>query len=241
MEVLDILAELENFMNQCALTQIIKEKDSIDLEVAEDTFFKIATQGSKITSSKKLKEENQIIAWHEAGHALATKLYGEEFMQVTISGSSSGVGGFSLSGDNDNHLPKLSDLKKKVKILYSGRIAESFLLKDDITIGAQNDIEKASEIIKSMILRYGMGKNKTMLNLDIIKDEEQIIEEAKLLSEELEKEVFEVLESNKHILEDIANELLEKETLYNEDIEEIMNRSYEKEEEYEDEVGVAIC
>ena len=132
-------------------------------------------------------------------------------------------------------------LKKKVKILYAGRIAESFLLKDDITIGAQNDIEKASEIIKSMILRYGMNKNKTMLNLDIIKDEEQIIEEAKLLSEELEKEVFKDLKSNKHILEDIVNALLEKETLYNEDIEEIMNRSYEREEEYEDEIKVAIC
>lgn len=223
-------AELENFINQCALTQIIKEKDEIDLDVAENTFFKMVTQGSKITSNKKLKEENEITAWHEAGHALASKLYGEEVMQVTISGSSSGVGGFTLNTDLDNHLPKLSDLENKVKVFYAGRIAESFLLGDDITVGAQNDIEKATEIIKSMVIRFGMNDTRTMLNLNIIKDEEFIIEEARAISDKLYNEVFDDLKSNERVLEEIANTLLEEETLYNDDIEDILNKYDNKED-----------
>lgn len=227
-------AELENFMNNCALTQIKKNKDYIDLEVAEDALFKILTNGTKITSNEKRQEENEIIAWHEAGHALATKLYNEDFIQVTITGSSSGIGGFSLQNTKDNLFPKLSELKKHVKIFYAGRIAESFLLGDDITTGAHDDIKKASEIIKDMILCYGMDKNQTMLNLDVIKDEKYFKEEAKIISDELYKEVFNDLESNKHILEDIAKTLLIKETLYNDDLEDILNKHYHNEKDTND-------
>lgn len=224
-------AELENFMNECALMQIMKDKDTIDLNVAEDSLFKILTNGTKITSNKKRKEENVIIAWHEAGHALATKLYKEDFIQVTITGSSSGIGGFSLQNTNDNLVPKLSELKNHVKIFYAGRIAESFLLGDNVTTGAHDDIKKASEIIKDMILCYGMDRNQTMLNFETIKDEKYFKEEAKIISDELYKEVFNDLESNKHILQDIAKTLLIKETLYNDDLEDILNKHYHNEKD----------
>lgn len=221
-------ADLQNLLNESALIQKLEDKDAIDLEIADKAFFKIATKGSKILSKERTELDNKIISWHEAGHALASKLYGEEFVQVTISGSSSGIGGFSLSSNGDDKLLRLSDLKREVKVLYSGRIAESFVLGDDITIGASNDIEKASEIISDMITYYGMNSSKTMLNLDIIEDKKHLIEEAKIIAESLYEEALKDLYTNKHILEDIANTLLENETLYDSDVEEILNKHNKK-------------
>lgn len=223
-------ADLQNLLNESALIQKLEDKDAIDLEIADKAFFKIATKGSKILSKERTELDNKIISWHEAGHALASKLYGEEFVQVTISGSSSGIGGFSLSSNGDDKLLRLSDLKREVKVLYSGRIAESFVLGDDITIGASNDIEKASEIISDMITYYGMNSSKTMLNLDIIEDKKHLIEEAKIIAESLYEEALKDLYTNKHILEDIANTLLENETLYDSDVEEILNKHNKKSE-----------
>lgn len=215
-------ADLQNFLNECAILQKSDKKEAIDLEIVDKALFKIATKGSKILSKERKADENRIISWHEAGHALASKLYGEEFIQVTISGSSSGIGGFSLSHRGDDKLLRLSDLKREVKVLYSGRIAESFIYGDDVTIGASNDIEKASEIISNMISYYGMNNSKTMLNLDVIEDKKHLIEEAKILSHELYTEAYRDLEKNKVVLEEIANTLLEEETLYDTDIEKIL-------------------
>lgn len=216
-------AELESYMNDCALTQIMEGKDSIDLGIAESALFKILTKGSKIHSKERKDMDNKITSWHEAGHALSSYLCGEEVLQVTITGSSSGIGGFSLSVDDEDSHVKLSDLRNRVKVLYSGIIAESFILGEDITTGACSDIEKASKIISDMIIEYGMNKDRSLLNLKVIKDEEQLKREAKALSEELYSEALDDLTKNKDILENIANALLEKETLYDTDINEIVS------------------
>ena len=216
-------AELESYMNDCALNQIMEDKDSIDLDIAESVLFKILTKGSKIHSKERKNKDNKITSWHEAGHALSSYLCGEEVLQVTITGSSSGIGGFSLSIDEEDSHVKLSDLRNRVKILYSGIIAESFILGEDITTGACSDIEKASKIISDMIIEYGMNKDRSLLNLKVIKDEEQLKREAKALSEELYSEALNDLTKHKDILEDIANALLEKETLYDTDIYEIVS------------------
>ena len=215
-------ADLKNFLNESALIQKLEEKSMIDIDIADKAFFKIATKGSKVPTKERFEEENKIIAWHEAGHVLSSKLYGQEFIQATIIGSTSGTGGFSVSNNNDKKLLKISDLKKEVKILYSGRIAESFILGDDITIGASNDIERASNIISSMVTQYGMNNSKLMLNLEVIEDKKYLMDEATSIANELYEEAMRDLYENKDALEDIANALLEKETIYNEDVEEIL-------------------
>ncbi|MBQ8997149.1 MAG: ATP-dependent metallopeptidase FtsH/Yme1/Tma family protein [Clostridium sp.] len=217
-------ADLKNFLNECALIQILEEKEAIDLDIVDKALFKIATKGSKIPTKDRMNEENKIVAWHEAGHVLTSKLYGQEFVQATIVGSSSGVGGFSLSHNNDKKLLKVSDLKKEVKVLYGGRIAESFILDEDITFGASNDIEKASGIIRDMVSSYGMNSNKLMLDFDTIENKKYLIDEATNLSKELYEEALKDLYENKGALEDIANALLEKETIYDSDVEEILKK-----------------
>lgn len=216
-------ADLENLLNETALLQKLNEKDSIDLDLIDKAFFKIATKGSKIPSKERALLDNKIVAWHEAGHTLASKLYKQEFYQVTISGSTSGVGGATFTGMEESRaLKTIKDLKDNIKTLYAGRIAESFILGDNITVGASNDIKVASEIIREMVSEYGMSTSNHMLNFEVVEDSKLIIRESSKLSKDLYDEAFKDIEKNKDALEEIALALIKNETLYEVDVDNIL-------------------
>ena len=221
-------ADLENLLNESALQQKMHNESEITLELIDKAYFKIATKGSKIHSKERNSLDNKVVAWHEAGHTIASKLYGEDFYQVTISGSSSGVGGATFTDSNEDRMLKtLKDLESKIKCLYAGRVAESLILNDNVTVGASNDIMVASNLIKDMVMTYGMSSEKNMLNYEIISDDKLVSKEVTEISKKLYKEVENELIAVKHILEDIANNLLENETLYEVDIDRIL-LSYEE-------------
>ena len=119
-------------------------------------------------------------------------------------------------------LKTINDLKEKVKTLYAGRVAESLILKDNITVGASNDIMQASKLIKDMVTIYGMSTDNKMLNYEIISDDKLVATEVTKISAQLYSEIEELLTINKPVLEDIANALLEQETLYEEDVDKIL-------------------
>lgn len=216
-------ADLENLLNESALLQKLEQKNEIDLELVDKAYFKIATKGSKIPSKERGLMDNKIVAWHEAGHTLASKLFKQDFYQVTISGSTSGVGGATFTDlEEDRMLRTINDLKEKVKTLYAGRVAESLILKDNITVGASNDIMQASRLIKDMVTVYGMSTDNNMLNYEIISDDKLVATEVTKISQQLYSEIETLLTINKPVLEDIANALLEQETLYEEDIDKIL-------------------
>lgn len=216
-------ADLENLLNEGALLQKLNNEVEITLDLIDKAYFKIATKGSKIHSKERNELDNKVVAWHEAGHAIASKLYGQDFYQVTISGSSSGVGGATFTHSNEDRMLKtLNDLKNKVKVLYAGRVAESIILGENITVGASNDIMVASNLIKDMVIQYGMSTGNNMLNYEIISDEKLVAKEATEISKKLYDEIHNELKANQHILEDIANSLLEQETLYEVDIDKIL-------------------
>lgn len=216
-------ADLENLLNESALLQKLNNESEINLDLIDKAYFKIATKGSKIHSKERNELDNKVVAWHEAGHTLASKLYGQDFYQVTISGSSSGVGGATFTDSNEDRMLKtLSDLQKKVKCLYAGRVAETLILGEDITVGASNDIMVASNLIKDMVTQYGMSSNNNMLNYEIISDEKLVSKEITSISKKLYEEVTKDLTVNKDVLEDIANNLLEQETLYESDVDNIL-------------------
>ena len=216
-------AELENLLNESALLQKLENKDEIDLDLIDKAYFKIATKGSKIPSKERGQLDNKIVAWHEAGHTLASKLFKQDFYQVTISGSTSGVGGATFTDlEEDRMLKTMKDLEDKVKTLYAGRVAESLILGDNITVGASNDIMVASNLIKDMISQYGMSSDNRMINFDVISDPKLLAAEASTISKKLYSDIEKLLKENKDILEEIANDLIEKETLYEIDIDRIL-------------------
>lgn len=216
-------ADLENLLNESALLQKLTSESEITLELVDKAYFKIATKGSKIHSKERNELDNKVVAWHESGHTIASKLYGQDFYQVTISGSSSGVGGATFTDSNEDRMLKtLVDLENKVKCLYAGRVAESLILGNNITVGASNDIMVASNLIKDMVTQYGMSTGKHMLNYEIISDEKLVAKEVTTISKRLYDEVTDEIKANRDALEDIANSLLENETLYEIDIDKIL-------------------
>ena len=218
-------AELEALLNEAALVAVGKDKKEIDYEDIDDAFFKLVMQGNK-KKREKITEVNKVVAWHEAGHTLATKLLTDDSVpSVTIVGSSSGAGGVTFrTPQEDNILHSKKYLESLIQVMYAGRAAEEIYFgdEDSITTGASQDIKQASGIIKEYLSIYGMG-NLGMLDLGQFRhDYEDIVSEASEMAKSLYSSVLKLLEENKETLKNLAEQLLEKETLVESEIDEIL-------------------
>lgn len=219
-------AELENLLNEAALIAATKDKDLITNEDIDDAFFKIIMNGHK-----KERVENdeyaKLVAYHESGHTLATKLLTNDGVPtVTIIQSTSGAGGVTFRAPEDVPLKSKKYLKNLVKVMYAGRAAEEILLKsdEDITTGASEDIKQATEIIKQYIAIYGMG-NRGMIDLTQLTNQFNMIEEASGIASELYRETFEFLTQNRDKLDRLAYALLDKETLEEAEIDRLIGEN----------------
>lgn len=224
-------ADLEALLNEAALIAVGKDKESIDYQDIDDAFFKVVMMGNK-KKRDKITETNKVVAWHEAGHTLATKLLTDDTVSsVTIIGSASGAGGVTFrSPKEDNELHSKKYLESLVKVMYAGRAAEEiyFRDKDSITIGASQDIKQATSIIKDYLSLYGMG-DKGMLDLTQFSREfNGVVSEATELSKKLYDETLNLLEDNYSILKELADRVLEKETLDEVEINEIVDGRFKK-------------
>ena len=216
-------AELENLLNESALIAATLNKEFIDNSDLEDAFFKIIMDGNK----KKRDESDtsaKLVAYHEAGHTLATKLLTNDGVPtVTIMQSTSGAGGVTFTAPEDTGLLSKKKLRNRIKVDYAGRAAEEIFLgnSDDITTGASQDIKQATHIIKSYISNYGMG-TKGMVDVKQLAVNYDILEEATELANTLYKETLDLLSENREKLDKIALTLLDKETLYEAEIDELI-------------------
>lgn len=224
-------AELEALLNESALIAAGSDKKAIDTEDIENAFFKIIMQGNKKKNKKEDDKQLELIAWHEAGHTLVTKLLTDIGVPtVTIIGSTSGAGGVTFMSPEENKLSSRKDLRNEIKISYGGRAAEELLLgnSDDITTGASQDIKQATRVIKSYISNYGMG-DKGLIDVKQLTTQFDILDEATALSNKLYYETIDLLTENKDKLQKLAETLLEKETLYEDEIDLILGLKTEDE------------
>ncbi|HWQ77337.1 MAG TPA: AAA family ATPase [Anaerovoracaceae bacterium] len=220
-------AELENLLNEAALIAATADQEWITNVDIEDAFFKIIMNGHK-----KKREQNdeyaRLVAYHESGHTLATKLLTNDGVPaVTIIQSTSGAGGVTFRAPEDVPLRSKKYLKNLVKVMYAGRAAEQILLNsdEDITTGASQDIKQATEILKQYIAIYGMG-NQGMIDLTQLTNQFNMIEEASGMANELYKETLDFLTLNRSKLDRIASALLEKETLDEAEIDDLISESH---------------
>ena len=217
-------ADLEALLNESAMVAVGKEHSFIMLDDVDDAFFKVIMQGNK-RPRKGITDVNRIVAWHEAGHTLATKLLTDDNVpSVTIIGSSSGAGGVTFRAPKEEVLHSRKYLKAMISVMYAGRAAEEIYLGDEdlITTGASQDIKQATTMIKDYLSSYGMG-DLGMLDISQLRhDYEDIIEEASEFAKSSYKEVFDLLTQNKDTLECLANALIDKETLCEEEIDAII-------------------
>ncbi|AJE13466.1 ATP-dependent metallopeptidase FtsH/Yme1/Tma family protein [Clostridium botulinum] len=220
-------AQIESLINEAVLISIQYNKDNIDTECIDKAMYKILLKGHAKEDEKRDKDDIRLVAWHEAGHALIGKLTGMDIPKVTITPSTSGAGGVTMIVPKKMSLYSIQELKNKVKLAYGGRIGELLLLgdKNKVTTGASADIQQATEIIKQMIVQYGMDDEFGMLNLyQLDVDNNIILDEASKLSKNIYDETYKLLRDNIDTLKSIAELLIEKETICEKDLDNIINQ-----------------
>ena len=152
-------ADLENLLNEAALLSARRKKKSITMEEIEEATIKCVV-GTEKKSKKISDKEKKLTAYHEAGHALATYFLPGQDPVHQISIIPRGMaGGFTMSlPAEDKSYRSKGDMLEDITVLLGGRVAEATVL-GDISTGASNDIERATDIARKMVTRYGMSKN----------------------------------------------------------------------------------
>ncbi|NLB07595.1 MAG: ATP-dependent zinc metalloprotease FtsH, partial [Desulfobulbaceae bacterium] len=233
-------ADLENLVNEAALLAARENKDEVDaslLERAKDKVMMGAERRSMIISDK----EKEITAYHEAGHALVARLLpgADPIHKVTIIPRGRALGLTMQLPVDEKYTHARGYLLDRIAILFGGRVAEQLVF-NEITTGAGNDIERASELARKMVCEWGMsdelgplayGKKEEHIFLgreiaqhrDYSEQTAQRIAAAvKQIIVEANDKVTRLLEENRDILKAIAAELLERETIVLEDIDTII-------------------
>ena len=224
-------AAIESLLNEAAIISVQDKKKFIDKVSIDKAMIKTLLSGHiKENQEDRNKEELLTVAWHEAGHALVGKLKGKEIPKVTILSSTSGAGGVTFTTPKETGLHSVEDLKDEVQELYAGRIAETLMSTGaKVTTGASNDIERATDIIKSIVTSYGMSDEYGLLNLNKLKvGQDIIIDKEVKLAKEIEAETVALMKKHYEALKRIAHALMENETLYDRDLTRLINNEAEE-------------
>jgi cell division protease FtsH len=220
-------AKLENLLNEAAIIAAKRSSGSIKEEDLDKAFYTVVAGAEKKDRSTISEQDRKVTAYHEAGHALITKLVAPEnrVSRITIIPSTKGAGGFSMNIPPDRMYYKKKDVENSIKIALAGRAAEELIFGEaNITTGASNDLEKATGTLLNMVRRFGMNSKSGLLNYDVLYNngfrqvQEDILEECKTSMDKLYNEVKELLQGNKKVLEGIAENLLARETLDEKDL-----------------------
>ncbi|MBQ7623707.1 MAG: ATP-dependent zinc metalloprotease FtsH [Clostridia bacterium] len=150
-------ADLENLLNEAALLTARKGKKKIGNKDIDEAFIKII-MGNEKKNRVISEREKRLTAFHEAGHALTAKLLPTQDPVQQISIVPRGrAGGFTLNmPKEDKYTASRNEMLDELVVLLGGRAAEKLMM-DDISTGASNDIERASELARKMVTKYGMS------------------------------------------------------------------------------------
>ena len=224
-------ADLENLVNEAALAAARQNKTEISMRDLEESIMKVVA-GPEKKSKKITDREKKLTAFHEAGHAVVSKMLPTQDRVHQVSIIPRGrAGGYTLSlPKEDSSYNSKTEMIEEIIVLLGGRVAEQLTL-GDISTGASNDLERATKIAKSMVMKYGMseklgartfgGQNEEVfLGRDYGHTIDYSQETAALIDEEIHdiisdcyKRCESILTEKKDKLETVANLLLEKEKI----------------------------
>ena len=252
-------ADLENVINEAALLAGRKNKKEVTMDELEEAIDRVIAGTEK--KSRVISDfEKRIVAFHEAGHAVVGYLLPltDPVHKVSIIPRGRSGGYTLMLPEQDRYYMTKSELLDRVTTLLSGRVAEQLVL-NDISTGAQNDLERSTQIVRQMITEYGMSdelgpitlgrrhEQQVFLGRDISRDRDYSDEIAHAIDKELRVTIDrcyhkaqDLLQKNRDKLDLLAQALLQKETLDAEEItalmegaslESIMARDHEKKEE----------
>jgi len=215
-------AQLANIANEAAIIAVRKNKNIISLSEFDAAIERVLA-GLEVKNPTVLKKEKETVAIHEAGHALVAKILETDIVQkISIIPRGQALGYVLKFPDEERYLLTQSELKNKITCLLAGRAAEELIFKE-ITTGAKDDLNKATDIAREMVCSYGMSSLGTMaLDESFMRYNSDIIRiEIKKITDERYIEALKIIEENKYLLHYIANTLLEKETIDSDELDNI--------------------
>ena len=223
-------AMIENLINEAALLAIRENSTKITGQHINQAYLEVLAGVEKKDYDSGMQKT--ISSYHEAGHAFVSRhlLPGNKIIRVSVIQTSKGVGGYVLSTPGSEEIMTKKTIKNHLSVLMAGRVSEEIFFGDEnITSGAQNDIEKATSLAIDYISKYGMNDN-TFINYHLLSDKLRIpltsVEESvKKLTAEIYEEVFKLVEQNKEHVENIAKLLIEKEVINQEELDNLLRKN----------------
>ena len=226
-------ADLENLMNEAAISAAKSDRAFIVKEDVDKSFIKVGIGGEK--KSRLVPEsERRITAYHESGHAILFHLLPHvgPVYTVSIIPTGTGAGGYTMPlPENDNVFMTKGKMIDDIKVSLGGRIAEELIL-DDITTGASQDIKQASQYARAMVMKYGMSDKLGLINYETQDSEEVFLgrdlghaksysektagvidKEVKRIVDECYEEARAMIMAHMDVLHKCAELLLEKERI----------------------------
>ncbi len=237
-------ADLANIVNEAALLAARQGKDAVEASDFDEAIERVVA-GLQKKSRVMNPREKRTVAYHEAGHALVAELVPGADRVTKISIIPRGMAALGYTQQlptEDRYLMTRSELLARVHVLLGGRVAEEMIF-GDVSTGAQNDLQKATEIARTMITQFGMSerlglvalegaRNPTFLPVPVPSQREYSEETARLVDDEIKKllaeahaKVRECLGSHRGALEEVAKLLLEKEVVERPALEAILKRA----------------
>lgn len=236
-------ADLANMVNEAALLAARRGREKVTMQDFEDAKDKVL-MGVERRSLLISEQEKKWIAYHEAGHALVSKLIPgtDPIHKVTIIPRGRALGITQQLPIDDRRIYSKTYCVNQLSVMLGGRAAEETVF-GDISTGSRDDIDKATQLARMMVCEWGMSERLGPLTLGK-RDEEIFLgrefglhrniseETAKIIDEEIKnfvekahKKALEIIKNNEQLLHKIATKLLEKEILTGEEIDEIIKNS----------------
>ena len=233
-------ADLSNLVNEAALLTARKDKKAINMPEMEEAAERVIMgpeRKSRVISDK----EKRLTAYHEGGHTIVGMMleHTDPVHKVTIIPRGR-AGGYTLSlPKEDKYYATRSEMLDELKVLLGGRVAEALVLKE-ISSGASNDLQRATQLARQMICEYGMSENigpvtfghrqdQVFLGRDIARDKDYSEEVAAEIDKEVRSFMEDAYAATEKLLSDnidklhvIAKALMEKETLEEEEINQLV-------------------
>ena len=224
-------ADLANLLNEAALLTARKNKKKVSIQDIENSIDRVLA-GPEKKSRLMSDQEKLIIAYHETGHALVGWALpnADPIHKVTIIPRGRALGYTQALPEGEKYLTSKAELKDRLAMLMGGRVAEEIIFADPTT-GASNDIEKATEIARKMVMEFGMseklgpmlygkGSNEVFLGRDYGRQQDYSDEVASSIDDEVKSLLSDahiiagkILKKFKKQMEIMVKVLIEKETI----------------------------
>jgi cell division protease FtsH len=240
-------ADLANIINEAALLAARKDKETVgsaDFDEAIDRVVAGLQKKNRVMNA----QEKEIVAFHESGHAIVAESVEHADPVHKISVIPRGVAALGYTQQQpteDRYLMTRSELLDRLAVLLGGRVAEELVF-GEISTGAQNDLQRATDIARSMVTEYGMSDRLGLVTYDRARQpmfvpesfapaktysEEkagQIDEEVARFVEEAHQRVRKILSEKRKVLDDLAQLLSRKESVQGEELRKMLGKTPEK-------------